>query len=188
MLDKMLAFVSWVFFILGIAMFSVTIFGGNALQNFYVNTFTEKPIYEMPTVVDSREVPILAGPNSVEGSSHRTDYGHAVNVLDSLGAQGMTVVFTEDERNCGVRISGQGGCYNSETPNLLYISLDLAQKPSEYVITHEFAHFLQFRDGLPYNECEADMYASSRTGSSEFSYYLNTYDCSEALTDYHTWD
>jgi hypothetical protein len=72
---------------------------------------------------------------------------------------GVTVIFTDDERNCGAigRKDDQvgGGCASLEQP-IIYVGLGLDARGVEFTALHELAHILQMRQGVALDECQAD--------------------------------
>lgn len=160
------------------------------MQRFYVNHFTQKPVYVSPTEFSVGEA-VVSEVTRVEGSG-QNDKQMLIDTLESAGGKGLRIIFTEDERNCGAYGNHegeyQGGCFDPATPDSLYISEHLNDGLAKYVLLHEYAHYLQYINGLPFNECEADMYAVNKTQNRRFAAYLNKYDCSQAASDeYLAW-
>lgn len=86
------------------------------------------------------------------------------NTAPSLGesradAMGVTIIWTADNRNCAD--GGLGGCFDSATPDVIYVTPDMGKKLSDHVILHELAHVQQHRAGESLDECGADAQAQA---------------------------
>lgn len=79
-------------------------------------------------------------------------------IFDSMGVGDVRVVWTTDARNCG---GPRGGCFRTDTPDVVYVSPDLTGHVLAYVLAHEAAHVRQWRDGVVIDECDADARASA---------------------------
>ena len=80
-------------------------------------------------------------------------------ILAEHGIAGVTVVVSSDpEVNCGAANprTHAGGCFRPENPDEIVVSPGLTPTSMEYVVLHEYAHLMQYRDGLPLDECDAD--------------------------------
>lgn len=83
----------------------------------------------------------------------------------------VTVVFTDDERNCGAQLGGlTGGCFNPATPDRIYIGSWLSAESLERVGLHELAHAWYFSQGIDETECLADRLAAEWGASGPFQY------------------
>lgn len=51
------------------------------------------------------------------------------------------------------------GCFVEHTPTVIYVSPDLGDY-TEQVILHELGHVMQYRNGVPMDECGADQFAA----------------------------
>lgn len=85
---------------------------------------------------------------------------------------GVTVVFTDDERNCGAQIEGGygGGCFDPATPDHVYLSLWMGAQGLERTALHELAHVWFFRQGIDETECMADRLAAKWGAVGPFFY------------------
>jgi hypothetical protein len=75
---------------------------------------------------------------------------------------GVTIVYTDDERNCGAQLGdGQGGgCFSSETPDVIYVGSWMRSQMLEETILHELGHVWLYQHGLStHDECRADRLA-----------------------------
>lgn len=72
------------------------------------------------------------------------------------------VWFEGDDSPCD---AGSGGCFDPETPDVVYIMRGLDAEVERSLILHEIGHVLQFRLGLPLDECAADLFAESMGAS-----------------------
>lgn len=86
---------------------------------------------------------------------------------------GITIIYTDDERNCGGQIGGSGGgCFFSETPDVIYIGTWLSAEQLESTILHELGHVWLYQHGLSsHDECAADAKAIEWGANSTY------YDC-----------
>lgn len=73
---------------------------------------------------------------------------------------GLTVVWFTDESPCGA-VDEMIGCYDSDTPDVIYIAEGMDADKERSVILHEIGHALHDRLGLPIDECAADQFAAS---------------------------
>jgi len=70
---------------------------------------------------------------------------------------------TDQDEVCG---DYAWGCYKPQTPNVIYLVDSLKGSAQlAFVKAHEYAHFMQYRDGEPFSECLANDYALSVTGN-----------------------
>lgn len=83
---------------------------------------------------------------------------------------GISVVWFTDEPPCGTS-DLTIGCYDTDTPTVIYVAEGLAPDVERSVILHEIGHALRDRLGLPNDECAADKFAESMSAT-----YL-AYDC-----------
>lgn len=92
--------------------------------------------------------------------------------LESVGAEDVEVIYTYDPAyNCGTDISGEGGCFRVINPNIIYVTPGLRAEKLKYVLYHEYAHVVQFREGKPLDECEADKQAERWGAKTIFTAY-----------------
>lgn len=74
-------------------------------------------------------------------------------IADSFG---VTIVWdTHLVPSCGAF-----GCHTPLTPDVIYIAPDLGTD-TRRIVLHELAHVLQWRLGLPKDECDADRFAAA---------------------------
>ena len=67
------------------------------------------------------------------------------------------------------------GCYDVHTPNVIYVRSDYKGTDyGQWIIAHETGHFIQYRDGLPFDECAAEDYAFNVTNDL-IAYYQDGY-------------
>ena len=77
--------------------------------------------------------------------------------VDRANVMGITVTFTESP--CGQE--RWGGCFSTDTPNVIFIAPGLDPVQTADIILHELAHVEQYRQGLGFDECEADRIATT---------------------------
>ena len=107
-------------------------------------------------------------------------------VLENLDPDGsINIIYTDNTLlNCGALASLEkypsspptGGCFREETPNTIYLTTNIPQSNNEtieYLTTHEYAHYLQYKNGEPLNECQADKFAEANGVLSSESFYSN---------------
>lgn len=95
------------------------------------------------------------------------------------GIEPIDVIRSDDPSvNCGVKLSEGhgGGCFNTSTPDLIYISSNLKGEVLKYVVLHEYYHYIEFNNGWKSNELSADGWAVSKGADREYAYYLNQLD------------
>lgn len=68
---------------------------------------------------------------------------------------GVTVQIVEDPP------CGESGCFLRATPDVIYVKEGLGAEWFRYVVLHEIGHVIQYRLGLPMDECAADRFAQS---------------------------
>lgn len=56
------------------------------------------------------------------------------------------------------------GCFETATPNTIYVKTGMDPSETRYVVLHEIGHVSQNRLGLDLNECNADEFARSLGG------------------------
>lgn len=79
--------------------------------------------------------------------------------LDELAARfGVTIVWTDDDRNCGL------GCYRRGTPDVIYVEPGHDVVKTRHIVLHEVGHALHHRLGLPTSEEDADQFADAMVG------------------------
>ncbi len=86
---------------------------------------------------------------------------------------GVTIVVTNDARNCGAQESwtGVGGCFDTSNPDVIYVSPWADANGLEYVTLHELAHRWMFVNGQDStDECRADLIAASWGAAGPFHY------------------
>lgn len=107
-------------------------------------------------------------------------------VLKELNPESnVGIVYTDSELlNCGVTAflekypndAPVGGCFRPETPDKIYLTTNLPQLRNEtirYLVTHEYAHYLQFTNNEPLSECAAEEFVAQNGVSSPQSLYAN---------------
>lgn len=87
-------------------------------------------------------------------------------ILAEAGGAAVTIIWTDEEINCGVAVTGKGGCYRSDNPGAIYVSPGMGHESMKYVVLHEYAHF------LGYGECDADRFALDNGALEGLAYYL----------------
>lgn len=90
---------------------------------------------------------------------------------------GVSIVWTNDWRNCEASAdpNAHGGCWHSITPDVIYVAKGASQSVERFMIFHEVMHVIQYRKGLPLNECAADRFAASHVNVGES--YTSNYSC-----------
>lgn len=70
----------------------------------------------------------------------------------------VTIIYTDDERNCGAQMGDGvgGGCFHPETPNVIYVGTWLYAEKLDATILHELGHAWLYQHGSPHDECAAD--------------------------------
>lgn len=97
-----------------------------------------------------------------------------VVAVKKVEAAGVTIVWTSDFAvNCGAKASknGLGGCFRPVEPNKIFVSPDMGALSTEYIVLHEYAHYVQFSQGVPLNECEADQEAVKMGADPQHAHY-----------------
>lgn len=93
--------------------------------------------------------------DAAEAAAEQATFTETSN-LDELAAQfGVTVVWTDDDRNCGL------GCYRRDTPNVIYVEPGHSDAKMRHIVLHEVGHALHHRLGLPSSEAGADLFADA---------------------------
>lgn len=101
----------------------------------------------------------------------------ALRPLDAIREAGLppvAIVITDDPNvNCGAAASasGKGGCFTSKYPDQIHISSGLDGEALRYIVLHEYAHWHQYHNDLPLDECEADRLAIEWGAHPLYSYY-----------------
>lgn len=113
---------------------------------------------------------IVISPTGVTVQDVKTDPEFVRQTLDEVGATDVTFTITDSEMNCGLETARQmeltstpgGGCFRSDTPNHIYLSENLLSSvATKTLILHEYAHVVQFNEGVEFAElidaeCDAD--------------------------------
>ena len=90
-------------------------------------------------------------------------------LIIALASSGRSTQYDEIARDFGVTIvwdtslvpsCGDYGCHTVLTPNVIYVSPDLGDGTMRIVL-HELGHVMQWRLGIPKDECGADQFAAS---------------------------
>lgn len=85
----------------------------------------------------------------------------AAAVPDDLASRfDVTVVWFDDESPCGAA-TDFSGCFITGTPDVIYVASGFDADLTRSIILHEIGHVLQYRLGLPEDECKADEFARS---------------------------
>jgi hypothetical protein len=84
---------------------------------------------------------------------------------DRAADMGVTVIFTDDERNCGA------GCWDPDTPLTIYVTPGMSPTATQQVVLHELGHvWLYKHPEFTGSECLADRLAYVWGASGPFSY------------------
>jgi hypothetical protein len=59
---------------------------------------------------------------------------------------------------------GALGCHWTQTPDVIYVDPTLDAAQTKHVVLHELGHVMQYRLGLPNDQCGADRFAESLGG------------------------
>lgn len=110
-------------------------------------------------------------------------------VLENLDSEHeIKIIYTDEPYlNCGVSAfleqypddEPTAGCFRPSTPDIIYLTTNiplLSSDKIEYLVTHEYAHYLQFTNGEPLSECEAEKFVTEKGVANHQSLYAN--DCS----------
>lgn len=99
------------------------------------------------------------------------------SIIEARGLSDTKMVLTDDpERNCG---GYRGGCFQSDTPDTIYVSPSVKLYYLDYVIIHELGHLIDYANGTmsddsAVTECAADQYAKD---AGAWTVRLSPYEC-----------
>lgn len=79
---------------------------------------------------------------------------------DLAGRFDVEVVWFGESSPCG-EASERGGCWQRVTPDVIYVQSGFDADTTRSIILHEIGHVVQYRLGIPMDECQADLFAIS---------------------------
>ena len=62
---------------------------------------------------------------------------------------------------CSIKDPNAVGCFEPDTPDVIWVSPDLEPRKTRHIVLHEIGHAIHFRLGMPTSECRADRFAQS---------------------------
>ncbi|MDF2990269.1 MAG: hypothetical protein K0S37_783 [Microbacterium sp.] len=93
-------------------------------------------------------------------------------ILAGFGETEISIAWTNAPAiNCGAKIYGIGGCFNTVRPNEIVLSPQATGESLIYLTLHEYRHVQQHRAGQATDECDADRWAVEQGADPRFARY-----------------